>query len=166
MSRYRLLYGADDDVGAWIFERTRGQWVKGQGAAVGITYATSLVAGFAYTMYNGANVWGAIASDPAHRGRWLTREVLAAIFDYPFKQLKCKRISALVYESNTVSQHFLRRLGFSLEATLEDAAPEGDMLVFRLLARECRWLDLSTRGVTHERRRQATSGAGLHRCSA
>lgn len=136
----RVLTGADDDVGAWIFARTRGTWVKGMGAAIGFTYETSLVAGVAYTMYNGANVWAAIAVDPAYQRRWLSRDALRVIFDYPFRQLGCQRISALVYETNTVSQRFLTRLGFHREATLANAAPDGDMFVYALHAKECRWL--------------------------
>jgi RimJ/RimL family protein N-acetyltransferase len=138
--RYRVLHGADDDVGAWIYARTRAQWVRGQGVAIGITSAESLVAGIAYTMFNGANVWGAIAAEPDHHGRWLSRSILRAIFDYPFRQLGCKRISALVYETNPVSQRFLTRLGFHREATLADAAPDGHMFVYALRAEDCRWL--------------------------
>jgi RimJ/RimL family protein N-acetyltransferase len=137
---YRVLVGADDDVGEWIYARTRAQWVRGQGVAIGFTHATSLVAGVAYTMYNGANVWAAVAADPSHRGRWATRANLRAIFDYPFRQLGCKRISALVYETNLVSQRFLTRLGFTREATLADAAPDGHMFVYALRAEDCRWL--------------------------
>ena len=141
LSRYRILFGADDDVGTWVCARAGGQWFKGMGGAIGITYADSLVAGVAYTMYNGANVWAAIAADPAHRGRWLSRDILhRAIFHYPFRQLGCKRISALVYESNTISQDFLTRLGFHREATLVDAAHDGHMFVYALRVEDCTWL--------------------------
>lgn len=138
--RLNVLVGADDDVGTWIFARTRAQWVPGQGAAIGFTCGESLVAGVAYTMYNGANVWAAIAVDPAFQRRWATRQALRVIFDYPFRQLGCQRISALVYETNTVSQRFLTRLGFHREATLAQAAPDGDMFVYALHEKDCQWL--------------------------
>jgi RimJ/RimL family protein N-acetyltransferase len=156
-----LLYGADDDVGRWIFARTRGTWIKGQGVAIGITSAASLVAGAAYTMYNGANVWAAIAADPSHQGHWATRRILRALFDYPFRQLKCKRMSSLLYASNDIAIKFNERLGFTREATLENAAPEGDMYLYRLKREDCRWIQPS--GVTHERRRIASPGPRLHR---
>jgi RimJ/RimL family protein N-acetyltransferase len=161
LASYHLLYDADDDVGAWIFARTRGTWIKGQGVAIGITCAESLVAGAAFTMYNGANVWAAIAADPSHQGHWATRRILRALFDYPFRQLKCKRMSSLLYASNDVAIKFNERLGFTREATLEDAAPEGDMFLYRLTREDCRWIPKI--GVNNERRRLTPSGPRLHR---
>lgn len=132
-----IVVDQPDIVGAWIAERARGVWVPGQGSAIGFIKDDELIAGVSYSMYNGANVWCAVASEDK---RWLNRANLWAIFYYPFEQLQCKRISALVYESNKVSQTFLTKLGFTREATLADAAPEGDMIVFRLLKKDCKWL--------------------------
>lgn len=148
-----------DEVGVWIAERARGTWVPGQGTAVGFYRDGRLIAGVSYSMWNGANVWCAVAHEDR---RWLNRTNLWAIFHYPFEQLNCKRISALVYESNTRSQRFLTKLGFTREATLEDAAPEGDMFVYRLRKEDCKWLS-DLRWKAHERRRLASSGTGLHR---
>lgn len=108
------------------------------GTAIGITRAESLVAGVTYFQYNGVNVWvGIAATDP----RALSRGTLAKLFDYPFRQLKAKRITALVDASNTRSRRFTERLGFSIEATLEASAADGtDQILYRMRQEECRWL--------------------------
>lgn len=140
MTSYRILLGADDDVGAWVCARTPNPqaWVSGGGHAIGWTCGNKLVAGVTYSLFNGQNVWMSIASEDY---RWLNRANLWAIFHYPFKQLKVKRISALIDASNKRSQRFVERLGLSREATLVDSAPDGDQFVYRLFASECKWLN-------------------------
>lgn len=147
-----IVVNRHDEVGAWVAERTDGQWVPGEGTAVGFTKDDILIAGVTYTRWNGANVWSSIASIDR---RWCNRTNLWAIFHYPFVQLGCGRMTALVKETNTVSQRFLSKLGFVREATLADAAPDGDLYVYRLLKDDCKWLS-NQRWVPHEQRRQAT----------
>lgn len=132
-----IVVDRHDEIGRWIAARTRGTWVDGQGTALGFVRDGRLIAGVSYTWWNGANIWCGIAAETP---KWCTRGNLWAIFHYPFEQLKCKRISALVYDSNERSKRFLTRLGFTLEATLRDAAPEGDMHVYCLRSEDCRWL--------------------------
>lgn len=137
---YRLLLGADDDVGPWVCAQLPHEevWTPGMGVAIGITCAQSLVAGVTFFQFNGSNVWtGIAATDP----RALSRGILAKLFDYPFRQLKAKRITALVDASNTRSRRFVERLGFSVEATLEASAADGtDQILYRMRQEECRWL--------------------------
>lgn len=140
---YSLLLGADDDVGRWVCAQLAHAevWTPGMGVAIGITRAESLVAGVTYFQYNGVNVWtGIAATDP----RALSRGTLAKLFEYPFRQLKAKRITALVDASNTRSRRFTERLGFSAEATLEASAADGtDQILYRMRAGDCRWLKAS-----------------------
>lgn len=137
---YRLLLHADDDVGRWVCAQLPAQevWTPGMGAAIGITRAQSLVAGVTFFQFNNTNVWtGIAATDP----RALSRGILAKLFDYPFRQLKAKRITALVDASNTRSRQFVERLGFSAEATLSASAADGsDQILYRMRQEECRWL--------------------------
>lgn len=136
---YSLLTGADDDVAGWVFARIQSEpWVRGSGHAIGWTRDNKLVAGVTYSSFNGQNVWMAIASEDS---RWINRASLWAIFHYPFIQLKVKRISVLIDASNARSIEFVKRLGLSHEATLVDSAPDGDQLVYRLFASECKWLN-------------------------
>lgn len=140
--RYRVLLGADDEVGAWVCAQLLypEHWTPGMGVAIGITRAQSLVAGATYFQFNSVNVWVGIASSEPG---WINRATLRFLFDYPFGQLKAKRVSALVDASNTRSRRFAERLGFSVEATLEASAPDGgDQIVYRMRAKDCRWLQL------------------------
>jgi len=135
----RIVIDQHDEVGRWIFAHTPAQatWITGQGSCIGFVDNGTLIAGVAYTMFNGASVWCAVAQESS---RWVNRTNLWAIFYYPFVQLGCRRISALVYGDNLKSQRFLEHLGFTREATLVDAAPNGDQFVYRLLKRDCLWL--------------------------
>ncbi len=99
----------------------------------------SIIAGVAYAEWNGVNVVCHIAAEGK---RWATREFLGVIFDYPFRQLKAKRITVCVGSGNLPSCRFVKHLGFTLEATLKEAHPTGDLLIFSLREPQCRWLTL------------------------
>lgn len=139
-----IILGQNDTVGSWVMTRVGGSWYSGQGVAIGLASADGIpLAGVVYEDYNGKNVVCHIAAVPGRR--WLNREYLCYIFRYPFEQLKCHRITVVVAESNQDSRNFVTSLGFTLEATLKDAHPAGDLLVFRMLASECKWLKLTSK---------------------
>lgn len=104
-----------------------------------------IIAGVSYSECNGVNVNCHIRSDGTKR--WATREYLRTIFDYPFNQLKVRRITVCVDEGNTDSRRFVLHLGFTLETTLKSAHPTGDLLIFSMFRNGCRWL----REVRHEK---------------
>lgn len=99
--------------------------------------ASRLVAGVSYTQWNGPNV---VVDVAAERVRWCTPEILWCFFSFPFDQLGCTRMTAPVSVANRHSQKFVEHLGFTLEATLEDACKDGNLLLYRLLKQDCRWL--------------------------
>lgn len=134
-----ILLGADDDVGRWIATRIYGSehWVDGCGTAIGFTYRDKLIAGAAFFRFNRANIEMAFASESA---RWMTRENIRRVFEYPFDKLGVKRITVIADASNHQSIRLNQYFGFKLEATLQQAAPDGDQLLFRMLRDECRWL--------------------------
>lgn len=121
----------------WIAKRTNE--FGGFGTDIGIGWARrgQLVAGVAYADWNGPNVVCHIA---AAGKNWATREYLRTIFDYPFCQLKAKRITVCVGEGNSDSNRFVRHLGFTHETTLDGAHPSGNLLVYRLWRHDCRYL--------------------------
>ena len=116
----------------------------GYSAATGIGWARhgKIVAGVVYEDWNGASVVCHIASDGSRR--WLTREFLWTIFDYPFQQLGAKRITVCVAENNADSTRFVKNLGFIMEARLEDAHPTGAILVFCMKRPDCRFIQMRT----------------------
>lgn len=95
-----------------------------------------IVSGLVYTDFNGNNVTAGIATVQP-----LTRQFLKAIFDYPFRQLGVKRMTACIESDNAASHRLVERLGFQKEAVLTDAGRRGDLHIYRLFRHECRWLE-------------------------
>ena len=123
----------------WVARRTNEFGRFGTDIGIGWARDGALVAGVAYADWNGPNVVCHIASDGSRR--WATREYLWTIFDYPFNQLKVKRITVCVGEGNSDSRRFVQHLGFRLESTLRAAHPSGDLLVYSMFSEQCRWLN-------------------------
>lgn len=124
-------------VGPWVCARAGGTWSKGRGTAIGkIDESGNLVAGVLYEDWNGAQVICHIAGE----GNWATRNYLGVIFDYPFNQLKVKRITVPVAASNLSSINLVTKMGFTLECTLAQATPSGDLHLFRMWRDECKYL--------------------------
>ena len=126
----------------WVAKKTNEFGNFGTDAGIGWERDGKLIAGVAYAEWNGPNVVCHIASDKSKH--WLTRKYLQTIFDYPFNQLKVKRITVCVGEGNTDSRRFVLHLGFQHETTLREAHPTGDLLVFRMTKESCRWIRADT----------------------
>ena len=122
----------------WVAKQTNEFGSFGTDIGIGWQRGGQLVAGVAYADWNGPNVVCHIASDRSRR--WLTRQYLWTIFDYPFNQLGCKRITVCIGQGNADSVKFVQHLGFQLETTLESAHPTGDLLVWRMFKDQCRWI--------------------------
>lgn len=138
----KLVVGHDDIVGPWVTERAGGTWVAGRGTTIGLwdCEAEELIAGTLFEDYNTAHVLMHVAAIPGRK--WLCRQFLWACFDYPFNQLGCSRVTGIVPSCNLEARRFDEHLGFKLEATLKDAHPEGDLLVYAMWREDCRWLKL------------------------
>jgi hypothetical protein len=128
-------------VGPWVCRHAGGTWVEGRGTAIGLDKHGILHAGVLYEDWNGANIICHIAGI----GRWACKEYLRVIFDYPFRQLEAKRITVPVASVNKKARKFVEHLGFELEATLQGAHPQGDLLIYKMTPDKCRWLNLKER---------------------
>jgi len=109
--------------------------------AIGLEEENELIAGVLFDHFNGASICMHVAAIPGCR--WLTREYLWYCFHYPFMELGVKRITGLVPESNQAARRFDEHLGFTLETRLKEAHPEGDMLVYRMFKKDCRFLRMN-----------------------
>jgi len=124
-----LIFGQDDLLGPWIYARTGGQWLPGSGRTIGWWDGKTVTAAFAFTQYNGRNIF----VDLAVEGRVAPRAFWYAGFSYIFNQLKCARLTLVVEASNVRSVKLMAKLDATLEATLAGAARDGgDTLIFRL----------------------------------
>jgi RimJ/RimL family protein N-acetyltransferase len=123
-------------IGPWVSEKTGGTWCAGRGQAIGKVVDRKLVAGVLYEDFNKANVVCHIAGE----GNWADRRFLAIIFDYPFNQLKVRRITVPIAGNNAKSIKLVEHMGFQLESRLEQATLDSDLLLFRLFKDECKYL--------------------------
>lgn len=126
----------------WVASRTNEYGRFGSDTAIGLQQKTSVgwetIAGVVYADWNGPNVVCHIAA----KGKmWATRQYLWTIFDYPFNQLKVKRITVCVGEGNLPSRNFVEHLGFSYGTTLgPDSHPTGELLAYWMFRKDCRWI--------------------------
>lgn len=105
---------------------------------IGLERDGELVAGVVYEGYNGRNVWMHVAGVGGH---WLNRSFLKAAFTYPFVQLGVDRVSGYVNASNAAARRFDEHLGFTQEAVLNGAAPDGgDAIIYVMWKKDCRYV--------------------------
>lgn len=141
--KYVVDKGWDHILGPWWAERAESTWVPGKGHAIGIvSEERGIVAVGFFDSCNGASVLCHIASEG---NNWMTRDFLWYFFWYPFEELKVKKLIAPIDSSNLASIKLAENIGFSLEATLKDACPKGDMLIYSMEKTACRWLNLKGR---------------------
>ena len=126
------------EVVSWVAKRTNEFGNFGTDIGIGWERGGKLVAGTAFANWNQVNIEAHIASDGSKR--WLTRQYLWTIFDYPFNQLNVKRVTLCIGQGNTASRNFAVHLGFELETTLQAAHPSGDLYIYRMWKDSCRWI--------------------------
>ena len=91
-----------------------------------------------FDLYNGKSACMHVAALPGKR--WMTREYLKVCFDYPFRQLKLKKLIGLVDSTNADALRFNAHLGFVTEAVVADAGRHGDLHILTMTPAQCRFL--------------------------
>lgn len=143
-----------DLVGSWVARQMAEPHVEFSiHSAIGLMEDGQFLAGVVYDGFNGANIQMHVAARPGCR--WLNRRFLHFAFYYPFGQLGCARVTGVVPSTNVEAQVFDEHLGFVLEARLPEAHPTGDLLIYRMFRRDCRWLNMKVR--YHVRRETLSS---------
>lgn len=137
MARSKIVFGQTLRVAKWCESRI--EHFSGWGTnpeAVGYEVDGVLKGGAVYTNYTPTNVFGSIVLEAP-----LTKRYLHTIFAVPFIQWNLPHLSAAVEASNTRSVNLCTRWGFQIEGTLREAASDGgDVIMFGMLKRECKWL--------------------------
>jgi RimJ/RimL family protein N-acetyltransferase len=78
------------------------------------------------------------------------------LFDYPFNQLGCRRMTAMVGRRNKRSRKICEGLGFKLEGVhLKGLDGEQDVFSYGLLKEHCRWIKEREHGKIDTRRTDA-----------
>lgn len=136
----RVITGHDELFGPWIMARNGSVWTPDRGVTVGLwDDEKGPQACTMFESFNGASVMIHVAGEGR---RWMTREFLWFSFYYPFVQLGVRKLIGPVESSNLDSIRLIEHLGFHLEATLKDAAPKGDLLIYTMTVDQCKWLSL------------------------
>ena len=103
---------------------------------IAVMSGNELVGVVAFFNYRWPNIECAFYCDDY---RWaLNRRKVWQVLSYPFEQLKCRRITALVEMKDKRSRRMVQRLGFREEGKLRKAGPKGDIVVYGLLPSELR----------------------------
>jgi len=87
---------------------------------IAVSRNDELVAVVAYDNYKKVDMELSIfATTP----RWISRQTLSMILGYPFLQLSCQRVTALVHKSNKRCRRLLMGIGFEQEGKHRHAGP-------------------------------------------
>lgn len=135
----QIISEPKDILGQWLCSRTGGIYT-GEGQYIGLVENGQIIACVGFEDYNGASIRMHVAGEGK---RWLTRDYLKFCFWYPFEQLKVKKIIGLVSSKNEQALRFDKHLGMVHEATIKDAAPDGDLLILTYTKEQCKFLATS-----------------------
>ncbi len=132
-----LIFGADHAMARWAGERL-GIKDFGSCTTIGVIRNGELAAVLVYNNYQWPNIEMSLATSTPY---WASREVLAGIFRYPFVQLRCKRVTAVMAESNAMGREFVVRLGFVQEGVHLDMLKTGNAVSYGMTrANAVRWI--------------------------
>ena len=80
------------------------------------------------------------------RPNWASKAILYMTFDYPFKQLKVKKLIGLVPEINWRARNLNLHLGFRIECLIDDVFNDANslngMYIMSMRREDCRWLNM------------------------
>lgn len=99
-----------------------------------IIHDGKLAGGILYYDYFGNSINLSVVCDTP---RCVNKTIFKAMLGYPFRQLGCKRVTALIKKKNKRSRKLAEGLGFKLEGVIRKHTEDGkDMCVYGLLDTE------------------------------
>jgi RimJ/RimL family protein N-acetyltransferase len=105
-----------------IIERSMSRWAAGELAKWGVALQQNdeLVGTCGFNEWSQPHRWAELAYDlaPAHWGKGLMRQAVAAVLDWTFRQDQVDRVQAFVRVDNRRSATLLERTGFVREGCL------------------------------------------------
>lgn len=103
----------------------------------GIEVDGQVVGGATWDNYNRVNCFVHFS---VNKGTYFGRSFLTLMFSYLFHGLRVKRVSAAFSSANEKVKRLATLIGFKIEATLQAACPDGDMEIWMVTPKECRFL--------------------------
>lgn len=131
-----IILGQDDLVIPWIIERIPHTSFFDDATSIGVERDGELIGGVLYSNYRDRD----IEMSAAGEGNWLNRANLYAFFAYPFLQLGCARVTAIVPKRNKDVRKFIEKVGWVIEGRHRHAFPNDDAISYGMLKNDCRWI--------------------------
>ena len=138
-----LVLGHDAQVAQFVQQRVHTPWENGFGqcTAIGIIRFKKLVGGVVYNNYH-PDIGDITVTFAFDDPRWASPAVMRSVCAYPFIQLGCNRVTAIVDRKNKRSRAFIEKaIGFKLEGCIRKGFGKTDAMIYGLLRHECRWLE-------------------------
>lgn len=158
----KLLFGQDARVAEWVSSKIPHMHGHGFGqcTAIGVLNSKSeLVGGCCFHDWRErfrTLEWSAAATDP----RWLTPKIISGIMAYPFAQLQCRKIRAIIPRKNIRAREFHTRFGFKQEGCLRREYGGDDAIPYGMLLSEWKRSPFNIDHVSPES--SATTSVGVH----
>lgn len=134
----RIVFDDKERVAQFLVEQGAIKTIGSHYEAIGLEHQGRLIAG---VLYDGYEQDARVSSHAAGIGKnWLNREYLWVIFDYPFNQLNVNVMINTVSSSNKDSMRFTEHLGFKEVARIEGGACDGDLIIYALYKKDCKWI--------------------------
>ena len=123
------------EVGHWVSSQTDGAFWADRSTAIGLKKDEKLVAGTIFENWNGRSVVCHIA--------WqrVTPTYMAAVYDYAYNVCGVDKIIGPISSNHTRALKLVSKMGFSEEARLKNAAPDGDIVLMTQTPDRCRYLE-------------------------
>ena len=134
-----LVFGHDYAISKFVQQQSREAQDFGPCATIGIVRNGQLLGGVVYHAFQPQSRTVTVSfafSSPA----WASKSVMCSICRYPFIQLECQRVNALVRKKNKRSRRFVEWLGFKQEGCARRGFGDDDAIIYGMLRQECRWL--------------------------
>lgn len=148
-----LLYGCDEALANWAGQRLRMEIAK-PNTAIGVAHGGKILAAAVFNNFRPPNIEITFVTVSP---RWASPGAVRAILRYPYQQLGCKRITAIIEATNQPARAFLCRLGFKLEGVHPDVFASGAAETYGLLRKHALpWVAEEQ----HEQRHTAGAAAG------
>jgi len=122
-------------VGHWTAAQTDGAFWPDRSVAIGLEHDGRLVAGTIFEMWNGRSVVCHIAWQK------VTPTYVAAVYDYAYNVANVDKIIGPISSNHTRALNLVRKMGFSEEARIKNAAPDGDIVFMTQTPDRCRFIE-------------------------
>lgn len=122
------------EVGEWVVSKFGGT-LHPTAQAIGFVRDGKLIAGVVYEGWNQRSIVCHISIEGA-----VPRHFMKAVSEYAFITCGVHKVIGPITSGNEKAIKNAIRIGFTEEARIKDAAPDGDIILFTLTADRCRYL--------------------------